>query len=235
MNKEVKERNDERESRQTHPHLEYSILYHGIPIGLDNPFPLPSTLFLSSYVPYPQRHVNDASLISSSLSLSLSLLVHLNVPRPMSYDRVLPPLPAFRAPVVAASNTLGLHSLRRHRIMTHQSSNAIADRTRSLASQKRSPPAPAKGLASPDEESREDYEGSPMIRSRRSSQASNGESRQVKQRVPSVSKANAVSWQDESPSQICLCQPDPKVPRPRNGMSACDSSIYLSRTKKSRS
>lgn len=25
------------------------------------------------------------------------------------------------------------------------------------------------------------------------------------------------TWQGESPSQICLCQPDPKVPRPRNG------------------
>ena len=24
-------------------------------------------------------------------------------------------------------------------------------------------------------------------------------------------------WQGESPSSICLCQPDPKVPRPRNG------------------
>lgn len=25
------------------------------------------------------------------------------------------------------------------------------------------------------------------------------------------------TWQEDSPSQICLCQPDPKVPRPRNG------------------
>ena len=30
--------------------------------------------------------------------------------------------------------------------------------------------------------------------------------------------SNIDIWQGESPSQLCLCQPDPKVPRPRNGM-----------------
>ena len=169
-------------------------------------------------IPYPHRHVKDASLI---FSLSVFLLVKSNVPLPMSYDRVLPPLPAFRAPVVTAPSTLGSHSLRHHKIMTIQSSDAITERTRSPASsQKRSSPTQAKSSASPEEGSPEDYEDSPMLQSRRSSQASNGESQQVEKSLPSVSK---VSWQEESPSQICLCQPDPKVPRPRNGMSACDS------------
>ena len=27
-------------------------------------------------------------------------------------------------------------------------------------------------------------------------------------------------WEEEIPGHICLCQPDPKVPRPRNGMCA---------------
>ena len=29
--------------------------------------------------------------------------------------------------------------------------------------------------------------------------------------------SNVDLWQSDTPSQICLCQPDPKVPRPRNG------------------
>ena len=33
---------------------------------------------------------------------------------------------------------------------------------------------------------------------------------------PSISKDP--DWKAESPSSFCLCQPEPKVPRPRNGM-----------------
>lgn len=36
--------------------------------------------------------------------------------------------------------------------------------------------------------------------------------------MPSESKESPALLQGESPtSEVCLCQPDPKVPRPRNG------------------
>ena len=44
----------------------------------------------------------------------------------------------------------------------------------------------------------------------------------VPTRVRKPAPANIDTWQEDSPSQICLCQPDPKVPRPRNG--TCSSS-----------
>ena len=39
----------------------------------------------------------------------------------------------------------------------------------------------------------------------------------IPSRVKKPAPANVDTWQGDTPSQICLCQPDPKVPRPRNG------------------
>jgi len=63
--------------------------------------------------------------------------------------------------------------------------------------------------------------GSPKDRARASSQASSGGRR----RLPSITR----TFQLESPSDICLCQPDPKVPRPRNGTPLHLFIIYLQR------
>ena len=41
---------------------------------------------------------------------------------------------------------------------------------------------------------------------------------QIPHRVRKPAPSTIDTWQGDSPSQICLCQPDPKVPRPRNGM-----------------
>lgn len=135
---------------------------------------------------------------------------------PMSYHRVLPPLPAHS---VATKGFVEQDSLLRHKIMTTQSSNAIADRTKSLTSERSSSPVPEKDAASSGEESVEDSVDSPNIPTSSSSQAtSNRGGQRVEKDVPSVSRPSPVLWQGEFPSQICLCQPDPKVPRPRNGM-----------------
>ena len=37
-------------------------------------------------------------------------------------------------------------------------------------------------------------------------------------KTPRLSVSKDSDWKAESPSSFCLCQPEPKVPRPRNGM-----------------
>ena len=147
----------------------------------------------------------------------LFLLVLINVlscsPLPMSYHRVLPVPEALVHPNPARSQEIGVDSLVQHRIMTNERRVSSSRRSKSPASSQRSSsPVADKHQDTPSVNSVEDpdYEDSPEPRDRSSSQQSNREVR----RLPSISKA----WQAESPSDICLCQPDPKVPRPRNGM-----------------
>ncbi|MCJ1425458.1 hypothetical protein MMC29_003357, partial [Sticta canariensis] len=133
----------------------------------------------------------------------------------MSYHRVLPPLPTHS---VAPDGLVELDTLLRHKIMTTQSSSVIADRTKSLTFERRSSPVPEKeDPASSGEESVEDPVDSPTIQSRSSSPTTSDRGDRCLE-IPSsaVSKPSPFSWQGESPSQICLCQPDPKIPRPRN-------------------
>ena len=69
-------------------------------------------------------------------------------------------------------------------------------------------PAPSPG----EEELGED--GSPQHPSHSLPESDTGN--HTKTPRPSVSKD--LDWKAESPSSFCLCQPEPKVPRPRNGM-----------------
>ena len=57
-------------------------------------------------------------------------------------------------------------------------------------------------------------DGSPQHPSRSLSESDTGN--HTKTPRPSVLKDS--DWKAESPSSFCLCQPEPKVPRPRNGM-----------------
>lgn len=139
-------------------------------------------------------------------------VVFVNAHPYMSYYRVLPAPPSL-ANQDSSSWSSEPDSLLRHKIMTTETSNNLNSKTKSLTpSQKPSSPAGDKAGSSPGLESLEDYIDSPQARTRSSSQISN-ESYRLEGRLPSV------SWHGESPSQICLCQPDPKIPRPRNGMS----------------
>lgn len=139
-------------------------------------------------------------------------VVFVNAHPSMSYHRVLP-APSSLATQDSSPWSIEPDSLLRHKIMTTESSNNLNSKPKNLTpSQKPSSPAGDKAILSPGQESLEDYIDSPQARTRSSSQISN-ESYRLEGRLPSV------SWQRESPTQICLCQPDPKIPRPRNGMS----------------
>jgi hypothetical protein len=134
----------------------------------------------------------------------------------MSYHRVLPPPPALANQNRAGSWVIEPEALLQPRKMTTEKTNDGSNKIKSPASSEKGS-SPAAERVSPSIESLEDFEDPPKARKRSSSQASDGENSHLQRRLPSISKASTMSWQGESPSQICLCQPDPKVPRPRNG------------------
>ena len=138
----------------------------------------------------------------------------------MSYHRVLPP----PSPAIQDPSSWGFEpdSLLRHKIMPTEPVNDLNNRKKSLTpSQKPSSPERDKAVSSPGIESLEDYVDSPPARARSCSQISS-ESHRRGSTLPSV------PWQGDSSSLICLCQPDPKIPRPRNGKSSI--SLYRSCT-----
>ena len=128
----------------------------------------------------------------------------------MSYHRVLPvpgPLQSNLRPGQSEPQSLPQHD---RASMANEKATTTSKRGRSPVSPHRSPsPVADRAQTSPRSTSLEDYVDSPKDRARAGSQVSNG----GRPRLPSISKA----WPVESPSDICLCQPDPKVPRPRNG------------------
>lgn len=129
----------------------------------------------------------------------------------MSYHRVLPP----PSPATQDISSWGVEadSLLRHKIMPTEAAKDLNKKKKSLTpSQKPSSPEGDKAINSPGRESLEDYNDSPPARARSSSQISSEGHRQG-------SNSISIPWQGESSSLICLCQPEPKIPRPRNGTS----------------
>ena len=58
------------------------------------------------------------------------------------------------------------------------------------------------------------------LRKRTMSQDPVGEIRHSERKLPPLQDSNILTTSADSASQVCLCQPDPKVPRPRNGQSS---------------
>ena len=134
----------------------------------------------------------------------------------MSYHRVLPP----PSPATQKISSWGVEadSLLRHKIMPTEDASDLNNKKKSLTpSQKPSSPEGDNSISSPGIESLEDYVVSPTARARSSSPISSESHRRGSNLTP-------IPWQGEPSSLICLCQPEPKIPRPRNGKSG--SSLY---------
>lgn len=137
----------------------------------------------------------------------------------MSFHRVLPLLPALSDQALRDRWAIQPDTLISSKIMPDET-------TKAAASEHKSPNPAPRSLSSPPEEGvqkspaedpLEDYE-SPKHRTHSLSQAARTGTRPSRADQSSVPRKSVVEkWQEDSPSSICLCQPDPKVPRPRNG------------------
>ena len=135
----------------------------------------------------------------------------------MSFHRVLPLFPALSDQALRDRWAIQPDTLISSKIMPDETTKAAASYKKSPTPvhTKSSSPPEEEAKKSPGEESLEDYE-SPNHRTHSLSQARTS-SRPLNQ--SSVPRKSVVEkWPEDSPSSICLCQPDPKVPRPRNGM-----------------
>ena len=149
----------------------------------------------------------------------------------MSFHRVLPLLPALSDHALRDRWAVQPDTLLSSKIMPDDTAGAAASETHQspTPARRRSLSSPREeGIVqrSPGEESLEDYE-SPKLRTHSLSQAARTSNRSSRADQSSLPRKSVVEkWQEDSPSSICLCQPDPKVPRPRNG--TCTTFLHAS-------
>ncbi len=138
----------------------------------------------------------------------------------MSFHRVLPLLPALSNEALRDRWATKPDALRSSKIMPENkdSTEEASSRDHGLvkAAAKSSSPPEDQGPSSTGEEELEPYD-LPKHPGRSLSQTPDARSRPFKTVEKSSSDEALDRWRGESPSSICLCQPDPKVPRPRNG------------------
>ena len=139
----------------------------------------------------------------------------------MSFHRVLPPLPDLSNEALRDRWATKPDTLRSAKIMPELSTSteevSLRNRHYLKPGGKSLSPPEDQGPSSTGEEELDDYDLS-QYPSRSLSQTPDACSRLIKTVEKSSSDDALDRWQGESPSSICLCQPDPKVPRPRNGM-----------------
>lgn len=148
------------------------------------------------------------TLVRPSLTLSMN--------KPMSYHRVLPlPTPVFQQGLSVLRDQ---EPLLGHMMMEVQASKPSAVKNNNLSSNDSLPIVPIH-ISDPQhlEELPENDDESPQIRAGSAARTNLTlfERTQCEGRSspPRNQKSGAVAWR----SEICLCQPDPKIPRPRNG------------------
>ncbi|KAL8748896.1 MAG: hypothetical protein Q9199_008010 [Rusavskia elegans] len=132
----------------------------------------------------------------------------------MSYHRVLPPPPALASQTPAAQWLPKQDTLLQNRIMADTNSRpdeSIAQHNSPVHVPTSPSPTADRHSPQPSEASVEDVATSSNIRTR--SSATNENNNPSDQRALSITQEDTL-W--NAPSSICLCQPDPKVPRPRN-------------------
>ncbi|KAL9129830.1 MAG: hypothetical protein Q9217_001828 [Psora testacea] len=128
----------------------------------------------------------------------------------MSFDRVLP------RPLALSDRELTRRwaaqpkadSLKSAKIMTNETSNSAFQENHQI------PPLPSKALRTASSTAVDDQHSTPLAVEEDQSPDLPPEA--ILSRVRKPAPSNLDTWQEDSPSQICLCQPDPKVPRPRN-------------------
>ncbi|KAL9003260.1 MAG: hypothetical protein Q9188_003856 [Gyalolechia gomerana] len=135
----------------------------------------------------------------------------------MSYHRVLPPPPALANPHQAAQWLPRRDTLLQNRIMPDKS-DTTSPSDNPATNQVPDPSEPSstasRALSSQlSDTSLEDLPASPKAPSRSPATIWTENSNQSQPSVDSITDENT-RW--NAPSSICLCQPDPKVPRPRN-------------------
>lgn len=132
----------------------------------------------------------------------------------MSYHRVLPRPTPLSNEVLANRWAVGADSLKSARIMTDERSTSAYIKNGQIPT--RSPANPALRKSPVTTPELEDRDG-PSSSEHRDSTPEHENQDSVSARRRTTAPSSIDTWQGETPSQICLCQPDPKVPRPRNG------------------
>ena len=171
--------------------------------------------------------------LPASKETSHSYVINVNVPfLPMSFHhRVLPLPPALSDQALRDRWAIQPDTLLSSKIMPDETTRPAASEhhqspTPAPPRSSSTPPEEDAGQKSPGEESLEDYE-SPKLRTHSLSQAAGTSNRSSRADQASLARKSVVEkWQEDTPSSICLCQPDPKVPRPRNG--TCTTFLHAS-------
>ena len=133
----------------------------------------------------------------------------------MSFHRVLPLLPALSNEALSHRWAIQPDPILRSKIMPEETPEPALNDSKTVTTKPKSSSLPEEHIpsSSPGEEELGE-DGSPQHPSRSLPESDTGNHT----KTPRLSLSKDSDWKAESPSSFCLCQPEPKVPRPRNGV-----------------